>query len=156
MRFKRVAMSFLRLFGYIIIVLVFNLAGLIFVCFLESRRVQAEGGSSFLASLWHLFAGVVKFIIAILLIILAFYSFSRWNPSDKPNTAQSTNSAKSKPTQKQTQKQADKQDEKKADPLSKLESSELRAMWEVSAHDEDLRKRIDKILIERTRKQINK
>ncbi|MGX3044719.1 hypothetical protein [Helicobacter sp. T3_23-1056] len=89
-------MSFLRLLGYIIIVLIFNLAGLIFVCFLESRRVQREGGSSFLASLWHLFAGVAKFIIAILLIILAFYSFSRWNPSDKTDTAQSQNPHKNK------------------------------------------------------------
>lgn len=154
-------MSFLRLLGYIIVVLIFNLAGLIFVCFLESRRVQREGGSSFLASLWHLFAGVAKFIIAILLIILAFYSFSRWNPSDKTDTAKSQ-STKPKSTQKQTPKQAQKQDQQnkqdkeKADPLSKLSSSELRAMWEVSAHDEELRKRIDKILIERTRKQINK
>lgn len=151
-------MSFLRLLGYIIIVLIFNLAGLIFVCFLESRRVQREGGSSFLASLWHLFAGIAKFIIAILLIILAFYSFSRWNPSDKQSTAKSQ-STKPKSTQKQTPKQAqkqDKQDKEKADPLSKLSSSELRAKWEVSAHDEELRKRIDKILIERTRKQINK
>lgn len=141
-------MSFLRLIGYVIIVIVFNLAGLVFVCFLESRRVQREGGSSFLASLWHALVGLLKFIIALALIVIAIYSFKYWN---------STESKSASPTQasKSTQKPAQKVNQKNQaplDPLEKLNSSELRAMWEINAHDPELRQKIDNILNNRARK----
>lgn len=137
-------MSFLRLIGYVIIVIVFNLAGLVFVCFLESRRVQREGGSSFLASLWHALVGLLKFIIAIALIVIAIYSFKYWNSTDSKDT---------KPTQasKSTQK-PNKENKTPLDPLERLSSSELRAMWEINAHDPELRQKIDNILNNRARK----
>lgn len=131
-------MSFLRLIGYVIIVIVFNLAGLVFVCFLESRRVQREGGSSFLASLWHALVGLLKFIIAIALIVIAIYSFNYWNNSTKSKETKPTQASKS--TQKPKPAQKSKQENKTPlDPLEKLSSSELRAMWEINAHDPELR-----------------
>lgn len=141
-------MSFLRLIGYVIIVIVFNLAGLVFVCFLESRRVQREGGSSFLASLWHALVGLLKFIIALALIVIAIYSFKYWN-STESKSASSTQASKStqKPAQKVNQK-----NQAPLDPLEKLNSSELRAMWEINAHDPELRQKIDNILNNRARK----
>lgn len=254
-------MSFLRLIGYVIIVIVFNLAGLVFVCFLESRRVQREGGSSFLASLWHALVGLLKFIIAIALIVIAIYSFKYWNstePAQKSNAAhpldskiasveamirggmlspegmdkatqflqqlksqrdggtlpnnpptpqmpttnmnatpnnsgispqamQDASAIQSNPTprvgpqpyqatqeqfsalkQAQATEQAelagieeaektlnkDLQEENKTplDPLERLSSSELRAMWEINAHDLELRQKIDNILNNRARK----
>lgn len=143
-------MSFLRLIGYVIIVIVFNLAGLVFVCFLESRRVQREGGSSFLASLWHALVGLLKFIIAIALIVIAIYSFKYWNSTDSKDTkpAQASKSTqKPKPAQK-----SNKENKTPLDPLERLSSSELRAMWEINAHDPELRQKIDNILNNRARK----
>ena len=150
-------MSFLRLLGYIIIVLVFNLVGLLLVCFLESRRVKSEGGSSFLASLWDIFVGLIKFIIAIIIIGLAIYSFTHlswWDSSDNAKssvTSKEQKQVKSKKHPKPSVESTKDSTPKETDPLEKLSSSELRAMWEVSAHDLELRKRIDNILIKRTR-----
>ena len=141
-------MSFLRLVGYVIIVIVFNLAGLVFVCFLESRRIEREGGSSFLASLWHALVGLLKFIIAIVLIVIAIYSFRYWNSPAQSNDTKPAQASKS--TQKP--KSQANQKTKPLDPLERLSSSELRAMWEINAHDPELRKKIDDILNKRARK----
>ena len=144
-------MSFLRLVGYVIVVIVFNLAGLVFVCFLESRRVQREGGSSILASLWHALVGLLKFIIAIALIVIAICSFNYWNSSTQ---SKNTNPAQAKSTQKpkSIQKSSQNNHQIPIDPLEKLSSSELRAMWEINAHNPELRQKIDNILNNRARK----